>query len=154
MAGKAARSEAQAKVAVARVQGASDRFERLVASVEFSDPRNEVLIAQLSPERGSGAGSAFTLISPSLIDMAVVMVNQLPVPPERPAPYTAQIMGPGLKTLNVGKIAVDAAGSGIVSRDLNADLVGYRFVIVRDASGRVVLRGDLAVRAGLSSPTP
>ncbi len=154
MAGKAARSEEQAKVATARQQSAAERFELLVNSVEFTDPRNEVFIARLSPEQGAGAGSAFTLISPSLIDMAVVMVNQLPTAPAKLSPYTAQLTGPGLPVLKVGRITVDAGGSGIVSRDLNRDLAAYRQVVVRDASGRVVLRGDLAVRAELSSPAP
>jgi hypothetical protein len=154
MAGKAARSEEAAKVATARQQGAADLFAWLVSNVEFADPSNQVVIGRLSPLGGSGGGSAFTLVSPTMIDMAVVMVNQLSPAPSKAEPYVVRLVGPGSPALRVGKIRLDPSGSAIVSRDFDLDLEGYDRVTVRDASGKVVMRGSLATRADLASPSP
>jgi len=154
MAGKAARSEEAAKVATLRQQGAADRFESLVTSVEFADPSNQVVIGRLSPLGGTGGGSAFTLVSPTLIDMAVVMVNQLPLATSAGEPYTVWLLGPRAPALRVGKIRLDPSGSAIVSRDFDLDLGGYRRVTVRNAFGDLILSGTLGTRAGLESPGP
>lgn len=154
MAGKAARSEEQAKAATARQQTAADRFEWLVNNLEFSSPQNQVLIGQLAPTRGTGGGSAFTLVSPTMIDMAVVMVTQLPQAPARDLPYVAQLDGPRRPRLVVGHLKLDAGGSAMISRNFNRNLAGYRRVVVRDAAGRIVMSGALATRASLASPAP
>lgn len=156
MAGKAARSEEAAKVATARQQGAADRFDWLMSNVEFSDPENQVVIGRLSPIGGTGGGSAFTLVSPTMIDMAVVMVNQLPAAAPKTEPYTVRLAssGSGSPTLRVGNVRLDAGGSAIISRDFDLDLEGYDRVTVRDATGELVMSGTLATRAGLASPSP
>lgn len=154
MAGKAARSEEAAKVATARQQGAADRFDWLMSNAEFADPSNQVVIGRLSPLGGTGGGSAFTLVSPTMIDMAVVMVSQLPPAAPKSEPYIVRLLGPRSPVLRVGKIRLDASGSAIVSRDFEVDLEGYDRVTVRDAAGRLVMSGSLATRAGLASPSP
>lgn len=154
MAGKAARSEEAAKVATARQQGAADRFEWLVGNAEFADPSNQVVIGRLSPRGGTGGGSAFTLVSPTMIDMAVVMVNQLPPASAGAEPYVVRLLGPRLPVLRVGKMRLDSSGSAIVSRDFSLDLKGYDQVTVRNATGKLVMSGSLATRASLASPSP
>lgn len=154
MAGKAARSEEAAKVATARQQSAADRFEWLVSNVEFADPSNQVVIGRLAPAGGTGGGSAFTLVSPTMIDMAVVMVNGLAPAAPKTEPYLVQLHGPRSSALRVGRVRLDASGSAIVSRDFDLDLQGYDRVTVRDANGKLVMSGSLATRAGLESPSP
>jgi hypothetical protein len=154
MAGKAARSEEAAKVATARQEGAAAKFQWLISNVEFADPSNQVVIGRLSPLGGAGGGSAFTLVSPTMIDMAVVMVNQLSPAPAKAEPYVVRLVGPRLPSLRVGKIRLDPSGSAIVSRDFDLDLVGYDRVTVRDATGKLVMSGMLATRADLASPSP
>lgn len=156
MAGKAARSEAQAQATDQRTTTAIKAFQGLLQTSEFTDPDNEVLIGTLSPSAGStGAGSAFTLVSPSIIDMAVVMVSGLPPAPAASLPYTARLFGPRLQVLTVGKIrTLDAGGAGMIARNIDRDLSGYDRVVVRDAHGKVVVSGLLATRASLASPSP
>ena len=154
MAGRAQRSEEQAKVAADRQQSAADRFELLVHSLEFSDPQNQVFIAALAPANGTGGGSAFTLVSPSMIDMAVVMVTHLDRPSAGAGPYTVTLTGPHRTTLSVGRLKLDSGGSAMRSRNFNRDLSGYTRVVVRDAAGRLVMGGSLTTRAALASPSP
>ena len=121
-------------------------------SLEFSDPQNQVFIAALAPATGTGGGSAFTLVSPSMIDMAVVMVTHLDRPPAGAGPYTVTLTGPHRTTLSVGRLKLDSGGSAMLSRNFNRDLSGYTKVIVRDAAGRLVMGGSLTTpgRAGLA----
>lgn len=154
MAGRAQRSEEQTKVAISRQQSAADKFDRLISTLEFSDPENQVFIARLAPARGAGGGSAFTLVSPSMIDMAVVMVTHVDRRAAGGGPYAVTISGRGHPTLLVGRLKLDAGGSGMLSANFNRDLSGYARVIVRDAAGRIVLSGPLATRAALASPSP
>jgi hypothetical protein len=156
MAGKAARSEAQAQAAIKGGQDDLDRFRQILSSTEFSDPSNQVLIGTLSPSAGtSGGGSALTLVSPSLIDMAVVTVDGLSPASRGSLPYTVRLFGPHLPVLVVSKITtLDAGGGATIERNIAQDLGGYNRVVVRDARGRVVMSGLLATQASLVSPTP
>jgi Putative zinc-finger len=156
MAGKAARSEQQATVMSQRSSAAEQRFAGLLRTMEFTDPRNEVFLGTLAPGAGgSGGGSAFTLVSPDFIDMAVVMVNGLPAPKPAALPYEVRLIGPSGRALLVGKIgSLDSGGGKIVAQEFDRDLDGYGRVVVTDAAGRVVLSGPLATRAQLASPSP
>lgn len=156
MAGKAARSEAQAQATDQRQQTAIRAFQSLLQTSEFTDPDNEVLIGTLAPAAGStGGGSAFTLVSPSYIDMAVVMVSGLPPAAEGSLPYAVSLSGAGLPALKAGKIrSLDAGGVGMSAKYIDDDLGGYNRVVVRDAHGKVVLRGLLATQASVASPAP
>jgi anti-sigma factor RsiW len=156
MAGKAARSEAQAKQTIKSGQDAAALFRQLLTTSEFNNPDNEVLLGSLVPAAGTtGGGSAFTLVSPSLIDMAVVMVTGLPPASDGSLPYTVRLSGPNLQVLTVGRIrALDAGGAAMIAKDLDQDLNGYNRVVVRNARGKVVMQGRLATGAALASPTP
>jgi hypothetical protein len=156
MAGRAARSDEAARNAVASQQTAVERFRDLLTSVEFADPEGEVFLGTLGPTSpGGGGGSALTLVSPSIRDMAIVMVNGVPTAARSAEPFTARLRGPGGETITVGKLGpLDAAGSAIVVRDFAGGLGAFDKVIVRDAAGRIVMRGTISARAPIASPSP
>jgi hypothetical protein len=156
MAGRAARFEDRAVVATREQQTALDEFRRLVSSAEFTDPQDQVYMGRLLPTEGAGGGgAAMTLVSPSIIDLAIVMVNG--VPPERwnALPFTVRLTAPNGERLRVGRIeSLDSVGAETISRQFNRDLGGFDRVIVVDAHGRVVMAGPLATKADVASPSP
>ena len=157
MAGRAARSDEAAAAAKNRQDSAAEQFERILSQLEFSDPEGEVLLGTLTHTRhGGGSGSAFTLVSPSIADMAIVLVNGVPASERSSAPFAVELLGPRGASMDVGSIdALDDGGSGIVVNDrFDLSLGVYDRVIVRDIDGRVVLRGAIAARAPIASPTP
>lgn len=157
MAGKAAKSDEAAEVAQERQQGAVDQFRAFLLSLEFSDPEGEVLLGTLThTRRGGGSGSAVTLVSPSIDDIAMVLVTGIPAPERSSVPLTVTLLGHEDASLDVGTIeALDDAGSGIVVGDhLGRRLDAYDQVIVRDADGRIIMRGVISARAPIASPTP
>jgi len=156
MANRAVRSDQAAQREVARTQSALERFQELVTSLEFSDPENEVLLGSLNPAKtGGGGGSALTLVSPTIADMAIVLVEGVPDDLREHLPLTVRLRGPE-GALLVGRIdgdGLDDSGAGTVTREFG-DLTGYDTVIVRDIGGRVVLRGSMQTRATVTSPSP
>ncbi|HEY6566146.1 MAG TPA: hypothetical protein VI341_01395 [Actinomycetota bacterium] len=157
MAGKAAKSDEAAEAAQARQKTAVDEFRTLLQSLEFSDPEGEVLLGTLiHTRRGGGSGSAFTLVSPSIDDMAIVLVTGVPVHERSATPFTVELLSSRRESLSVGTIdALDDAGSGIVVGDHFAQPLGtYDQVVVRDVDGQVVMRGEISARAPIASPGP
>jgi hypothetical protein len=156
MAGRAARSEATAQAAQQRQATAFERFQHLIRTMEFLDPHNVVAIGQLSSRSGGrGGGSALTLVSPTIMDQAVVMMTGLAQPVPHALPYTVRILGAGKPTLRVGKITgLDASGAAMINHDFAGSLVGYDRIQVRTAQGKLVLDGVLGTRAALASPSP
>jgi hypothetical protein len=143
MAGKAARSDQIA-------QQATQNKATIAA-------KNEVRIGRMAPPPNgtTGAGSAITLMSPTIMDMSVVMLNELPQPAAHTLPYAVWLTGPDLPRLAVGRIAhLDSGGDAILSHNFTGSLAAYQRVVVRDAKGKVVLSGTLATRASLASPSP
>jgi len=156
MAGKAARTEAQAQQTIKNGEDALDQFRTILGSSEFNDPSNEVLIGTLTPAAGeTGGGAVLTLVSPSLIDMAVIKVTGLSPAVKGALPYSVRLYGPAVSPLTVGRLRVlDASGAETIAKYIDRDLSGYDRVIVRDAHGKVVMRGVLATKASVASPTP
>lgn len=157
MAGRATRSEVAARDATRRTEDSIENFQRILRKLPFRDPSNEALVGRLSAPAGEvGGGSALTLVSPSLPDMAVVIVSGLPTPEKGALPYTVSLENGKKDPVVVGRIrTLDANGGDQVARDgLRRDLSGYDLVSVVDAKGRVVLRGELATRAEVASPSP
>ncbi|MGH2630189.1 MAG: zf-HC2 domain-containing protein [Actinomycetota bacterium] len=157
MAGRAAHSDEVARDAVLRQQGAVERFRDLLTSAEFSDPEGDVFLGTLAPSTpDGGGGSALTLVSPSIIDMAIVLVNGVPPEVAQRLPFTVRLRGTE-GSLLVGRLpkgGLDASGAGIVSEEFDLDLSSYDEVVVRDDGGAVVMRGAIDVRAAIASPSP
>ena len=152
----AARSDRLVRLETIRSQSAVERFRDLLNTAEFGDPQDEVFLGTLSPaSAGGGGGSALTLVSPSIIDMAIVLVNGVPEETRELLPFTVRLRGDD-GVLMVGRIekgALDDSGAGIVMREFD-ELIGYDSVIVRDVNGDVVLSGSMQTRAAVTSPSP
>ena len=156
MAGRAERSDEAAKRQAIMSQSAVERFQDLLNTAEFGDAEDEAFIATLSPTSpGGGGGSALTVVSPSITDMAIVLVNGVPPGARVSLPFSVRLRGPegALMVGRVDKQRFDDDGAAIVMREF-LDLAGYDTVIVRDADGRVVMHGEMQTRATVASPTP
>jgi hypothetical protein len=155
MAGRAARIEDSAAEAALQQQRAFDRFGDVIASTAGDA---EVYLGVLSPvEDGPDAsGSALTIAAPQAQDQALVVVNGLPTN-ERRIPYTVVLAAGKGQTVELGQLAAldfDAGGTAELAGSVDEDLRRYGRVLVRDARGRLVLRGTLQVQAAVPSPSP
>jgi hypothetical protein len=156
MAGKAARSDDAVLREKIRSQSAVERFQDVLNWAEFGDPQDQVFLGTLSPSApGGGGGSALTLVSPSIIDMAIVQLNGVPPETGERLPFTVRLRSDDGVALvdRIDKGELDDSGAAIVTGEF-ADLAGYDTVIVRDASGAVVMSGSMTTQASVASPTP
>ena len=153
MAGRAARFHDQALTSKVATKNAAVMFRSILATLEFSDPRNRVEMGDLSPVHGGAAsGTALTLLAPNSQDMAIVTVSSLRLDPRR-LPLEVSLAGPHRRTV-IGSIArLDSGGNATVATQTVADLSFFEQVVVRDARGNAVLRGGLSARP-VQSPTP
>ena len=159
MAGRAARFEDLSKAAQREQHDAAADFARFINSAEFNDPNNQVYLGALSNDtRGSTAGgSALTLVSPSIPDVAIVMVNGFRVAEtDAKLPFrvfmTTDI---GRRRLFVGKIrTLDTGGAAILSQRFELSLSRFTGVEVLDKDGNVVLHGSVSLRPSITSPSP
>jgi hypothetical protein len=157
MAGRAAKSDRAAEAAQQGQESAIERFAELVRSPDFSDPQGDVFLGTLeATHEGAGGGSALTLVSPTIPDMAIVLLDGVPVAERSSRPFSVRLVGPRGASLPVGEItSLDDGGSGIVMQKFEAaNLAAYDRVIVRDVDGHVVMRGAIAARAPIASPSP
>jgi len=152
MAGRAARFHDQAITSKVATKNAAATFRDILATMEFSDPRNRVEMGDLSPvDGGSGSGMALTLLAPTSQDMSIVTVSSLRLDPRR-LPLEVALVGPHRQAV-VGSIArLDSGGNATVATRTAADLSFFEQVVVRDARGTAVLRGGLSARP-VQSPT-
>jgi len=129
------------------------RFGEAVSSARFADPGADVLTGMLRATDGrQGTGSALTIVSPSSDDQAIVMVSDLPA---RHLPLTVSIVNARGRALELGSIRLlDSAGGATFARIVPDGLAGFIDVVIRDARGRVVLRGDLAAQTAVATPSP
>lgn len=148
MAGRAERFAERAARAEQRQAEALAEFrrllDRLVPGTEIL--RQETFLGQLAPVAGgSGGGAVLQLVSPSRIDLVIVMVSGLR--PESPAelPYRVRLANAAGEAIRVGRITeLDADGAADVIRQFpNRELVGFTEISVVDARGRVVLAGSV-----------
>jgi hypothetical protein len=156
MAGRAARSDEAVKREAIMSQSAVERFRDLLNTAEFGDAEDEAFIATLTPTLpGGGGGSALTVVSPSITDMAIVLVNGVPPEARVSLTFAVRLRGPegALMVGRLDKDGFDDDGAAIVMHEF-FDLAGYDTVIVRDADGRVVMHGEMQTRASVASPTP
>jgi hypothetical protein len=148
MAGRAERFAERAARAEQRQAEALAEFRRLldrtVPGTEVT--QRETFLGQLAPVHGgSGGGAVLQLVSPSRIDLVIVMVSGLR--PERvgPLPYRVRLANAAGEVVRVGRIAeLDADGAADVIRQFpNRELAGFTEVTVVDAHGEAVLAGTV-----------
>jgi hypothetical protein len=159
MAGRAERASEKAS-AVTQQENAFSAFKRAIGTSVF-EPGNHVYLGNLAPTGGrAGAGTALTLVSPSIPDIAMVTVAGLAQNDAGALPYRVWLIeddtGNRLPVgTPIGQDALDADGSALeVRRFPNRSLASFRTVEVTDASGEVVLIGSILTETPLASPTP
>jgi hypothetical protein len=153
MANRAERLRLQAERTALQQQLILDRFGEAVGSAQFADPEAEVLTGMLTVADGArGTGSALTIVSPSSDDQVIVIVSDLR---QRFAPLDVSMTNAKGRTLELGEIRrLDTAGGATFARSVAGGLGGFVEVIVRDARGRIVLRGTLAASTAVVSASP
>lgn len=156
MAERAARSDEAARLEEIRRTSAIERFRKILSTMEFADNDGEVFVGSLDPATtAGGSGDALVLVSASITDRAVVLIDGLPSASREFHPFTVRLRGDD-GVLMVGRLDrrdLDDGGAATVMEEFD-DLTGYDTIIVRDARGRVVLSGILRTRVDIASPAP
>lgn len=148
MAGRADRFEERAAFAESQRREALREFEEILAGV--------IPIGEIPPERtrlgrliptaeGQGGGAVLQLVSPTLLDYSIVIVNGLDPDATGRLPYHVELVNAAGRVLRAGRIGeLDADGGAEVFRQfVNKDLTGYSTVRVVDVLGVVVLEGGV-----------
>jgi hypothetical protein len=151
MAGRAQQfAERAAQAEQGRLQ-ALDEFQRFLDTLPFQARADETHLGQLAPTLAirRGGGAVLQLVSPTRLDFVMVIVSGLPRDPSL-APYRVTLKDAEGRVLRGGTIAeLDADGGGQAFREFrNTDLTGFTTVLVRDASGRLVLKGTVDQSSG------
>jgi hypothetical protein len=154
MAGRVARLSDEADRSAEQRRIEFGQLVDLFKGSPFSDPATEAFLGSLRPASGfAGSGAAMTLVSPTSDDQALVDVTGLQ-PGGRSLPYRVMVQSPR-QTVRLGEIVeLDADGHATVVRIMNRDIRDFDRVVVRDALGRVVLRGALVAETSVESPGP
>lgn len=156
MAERAARSDEAARLEEIRRTSAIERFRKILSTMEFADNDGEVFVGSLEPATvAGGSGDALVLVSESMIDRAVVLIDGLPSASREFHPFTVRLRGDD-GVLMVGRLDrrdLDDGGAATVMEEFD-DLSGYDTITVRNARGRVVLTGILRTRVDIASPAP
>jgi putative zinc finger protein len=151
MAGRAQRFAERAAQAEQAKSQALAQFQRVLDTLPFQARADETHLGQLAPTPAiqRGGGAVLQLVSPTRLDFVVVIVNGLPSDPSL-APYRVTLKDARGRVLQGGTIAkLDADGGGQAFRQFrNTDLTGFTTVLVRDASGRLVLKGTVDQTTG------
>src|SRR5262249_39288880 len=125
-------------------------FANITAALSGHDTK--VLIGTLSASSGTGTGSALTILTKDAEDQVVVVVNDLA---GHALPLDVSISNTKGRTIDVGTIRPrDNAGGATMAREIQSSLSGFVDVTIRDAHGKVVLRGTLQAQTAVASPTP
>jgi Putative zinc-finger len=153
MAGRAAQFRDQAITSKVANRQAEASFQQILQSLEFRDPRNKVKMADLAPTGGAPAGgTAWTLLTPSSPDIALVVLSAVRLDPGQ-LPLKVALIGPHSRLL-IGRVAKpDSGGGATVAREVDSDLSIFDRVVVHDAKGALLLRGALTSQA-FRSPSP
>jgi Putative zinc-finger len=146
MAGRAERAEEQAAHALEQRQDALRRFEE-VFNLDEVDPEAIVEVSTLlSPRLREGRGDALVLLSPSGDDLVFVLVEGLTDVRAARLPLRVRLVGDDPARRLVGEIrTLDEAGGGGVFATFGQNLTDVSAVVIRDARGRILLRGTLSV---------
>jgi hypothetical protein len=146
MAGRAERAEERAREAADKQQEAVQKISQVFRLPEVDPEAIAEVSTLLSPQLQEGRGDAFVLLSPSGDDLAFVLVNGLTNVRAAQLPLEVRLIGDGVPQLVIGKIrTLNSGGEGGVYRPFTQHLRGYSTIVIRDARGRVLLRGTLSV---------
>ncbi|HXF35725.1 MAG TPA: hypothetical protein VNO17_00920, partial [Actinomycetota bacterium] len=149
MARRADEFEHAAREAARRQNQIAERLGRLLETAPFADATDETRVVPLRPtgaEHPAG-GAAVLLVSPRRLDLAVVLLSGLDPARAAAFPYRIVLVGARGRELTVGKVRardVGADGTADEANEFAEDLSAYAHVVVEDASGAVVLRGEIA----------
>ncbi|HEX5937443.1 MAG TPA: zf-HC2 domain-containing protein [Actinomycetota bacterium] len=149
MAGRADRLRDQILVQRARQEQAFENFQAVIDDLEGADPANIVEVTTLEARRARpGGGEALVLLSPSSDDFALVALTGLTDVRERRFPLEVRLVTDGAGASTIGQVSsLDPTGSVTLSRWFVESLRDFDAIEVRDARGRVLLRGALSVQA-------
>jgi anti-sigma factor RsiW len=149
MAGRADRLRDQILVQRERQEQAFDRLRTVIERLEGADPANIVEVTTLeSPRARPGGGEALVLLSPSSDDFALVALTGLTGVRDRQFPLDVQLVTDGGGAATIGQVSsLDPTGSVTLNRWSAGSLRDFDAIEVRDARGRVLLRGALSVQA-------
>jgi hypothetical protein len=146
MAGRADRAEQQVAFALARQRDAIRRIKQVFQFPEVAPGSIVELSTLLSPRLRPGRGDALVLLSADGDDLVFVLVNGLTEVRAGQLPLEVSLVADGSQRLVVGQIrTLDTGGGGGVYRTFTDDLEDVSAVIIRDATGKVVLNGTLGV---------
>jgi hypothetical protein len=148
MAGRADRAEERARDAQEQQQQAIEKFRKeVLGQLPGLDPEAIVEISTLlSPSLQAGRGDALVLLSPSGDDLAFILVDGLTEARSAQLPLRVRLVSEDSTNFLVGEIrTLDQAGGGGVFATFSEDLTHVGAVVVKDARGRIVLRGTLSV---------
>ena len=146
MAGRAERAERQAADAADAQREAVRKIGEVFRLPEVDPEAIAEVSTLLSPRLGEGRGDAFVLLSPSGDDLVFVLVDGLTDLAPARFPLQVRLVGDGAAPRVVGQIrTLDQSGGGGVFATFGEDLTDVSTVVVRDARGRVLLRGTLSV---------
>ncbi len=146
MAGRAERFEQQAADARERQREAIQELFPEVLRLQEVDPEAIAEVSTLlSPRLGEGRGDALVLLS-SGDDLVFVLVDGLTDSRAVRFPLRVRLVSQDAAPRLVGEIrTVDQSGGGGVFATFEDDLTDVDAVVIRDARGRIVLRGSLSV---------
>jgi hypothetical protein len=146
MAGRAQRFEDRARVEqqqrVDELRRFSKVFQQFEGRVGSELRADDARLAQLAPTAGrTGGGAAMELLSKDLRDFVMIHVSGLATDADA-APYTVWLVDGTGKAIRSGRLsALDQDGGGDVFHEFDIDLTPYTTIVLRDAAGRVALRG-------------
>jgi hypothetical protein len=156
MAGRADRFERRAQVAERDRSAAIADFERAVADLRRTVggvlplpqdlASDETFLGRLVPAGDEqGGGAVLQLVSPSILDFTIVIVNGLDPAAADRLPYRVRLFDAAGHVLKAGRIEeLDLDGGAEVFHEFaDADLTGFTSVQVVDRNGLVVLAGEV-----------
>ena len=147
MAGRADRFAQQAADARERQRKAIQELFPEVLRLQEVDPEAIAEVSTLlSPRLRNGRGDALVLLSPSGDDLVFVLVDGLTDLGAERFPLQVRLVSQDAAQRLVGEIrTLDQAGGGGVFATFGQDLTDVDAVVIRDARGRILLRGSLSV---------
>jgi hypothetical protein len=146
MAGRADRAQEQARSALVKQREAVENISKVFRIAEVDPEAIAEVSTLLSPRLGSGRGDALVLLSPSGDDLVFVLVDGLTDLGAARFPLRVGLVSDDPGPHLVGEIrTLDQAGGGGVFATFSEDLTDVSAVVIRDARGKILLRGTLSV---------